>query len=479
MAYYPTQSDLDLLFQESKKIYSKVELLNRDYLIVGSLEGQLLSDSFNIDASSSIRRTYNCRLQVSDSSFYVGADKKIWFDRWIRPYVGIYSLREKQIKWYLKGTFSYASASYAYSASDHTLSLQCSDLMCMLTGDVDGVKPSLGFSIPAGEEIRTSVIGILKTFGFTRHRIEDLPRTVPYDLEFQAGATAYEMIEKLMEFCPNYEFFFDLDGTFVIQRIPCYTDDADVFDRELFSRLLISEDDYSLNFTAKNCIEVWGKSYSGDQISRFTDTCTYTDNTYRAVFDGLTEEELTDYMILGIKVPAANQADFKVSLNGLLTFTALDDYGRTIKAGRLLAGSSYLFLYKNKQLYFLGPFTIHTQFKNESASSPFSVQNVGRELWGVCSGAEYDSITSETLAKERAMYECYYKSHLNEALSLTLVDIPWLDVNQKAAYTLRSTGETYRFMINSISGETLSGSCKVNLSRFYPDWSETFSQDNI
>lgn len=477
MGFYPTQSDIHLLFQEKKKIFGKVELLNSRCMVIGNLEGEVLSDSFNVDDASNIRRTYSCVLHVTDASFRIEEDKKIWFDKYIRAYVGVYSLREQKIIWYLKGTFSPASASYTYDSSSRTLSIQCNDLMCMLTGDIDGVQPALNFKIPAGEDIRISLIGILKKFGFTKFRIESLPRNVPCDLEFGAGAAAYDIIAGLMNFCPNFEFFFDLDGTFVVQRIPCYTDDPDLLDSDVFQKLVVSEDNYTVNFSAKNCVELWGKTYTKETISRFTENCSYADNIYTAVFDNLAE--LTDYMVIGIKIPASNRAGFQIRLSELGTFPVVDDYEREIKEGLLNENTPYVFMVLSGKLYFLGETAIHAQFKNELPDSPFSVLNIGRELWAVCSGGDYETITSETQARERAMYEAYYKANLNESLTLTLVDIPWLDVNKKITYTLQSTGKTSRWMIHSISSETGTGLCTVGLSRFYPDWSEVFIQEYL
>lgn len=477
MPYYPTQADINLLLQSSKHIYCRVELLNKNLMVIESLEGNLTSDSYNNDSTSNIRRTYDCTLEVTDSTFNLGKNKKIWFDKYIRPYVGIYSLREKQVIWYLKGTFSTATATYKYDSHSNTLSLQCSDLMCMLTGDIDGKQTGLGFKIDIGEDIRTSIIGILSQFKFYKYQIPDLKRTIPSGIDFSAGATAFEIITELMQFCPNYEFFFDLDGTFIIQRIPCYTNDTDILDASLFEKLLISEDNYTLNFTAKNCIELWGKTYSESSVDRYTSNCTYSGNIYTALFDNFTV--LKDSMIIQIKIPATNQAGFKIKLNNLGTLTVFDDYERNIKEGVLEPATDYTFMYRQSKLYLLGQTNIHAICKNESPDSPFSIENVGKELWDVLSGNEYENTMSETLAKERAMYECYYKSNLNESLSLTLVDIPWLDVNQKITYLLKSTNQSYRWMINSISGETLSGQCSVSFSRFYPDWSEIFRQEFV
>lgn len=475
MSYYPTQEDLNLLFQGQKNIFVKAELLNLDFMTEESFEGTLISDSFKIDSTSQIRRTYQCQIHVADPSYLIGRDKKFWFDKYIRPYVGYYSLRKKEIVWYLKGTFALVNASQVYDM-EHTISLECSDLMCMLTGERNGFQPAKEFSIPAGENIRTAVIGLIAAFGFVRYRIDPTDRTVPYDLNFGAGTDTCSMISELMQFWPNYEWFFDLDGTFVIQRIPCYTNDMDIIDDHVFSRLVVDES-LSVDFSACNCIEVWGKEFDSKGLDGFTEQCTYSDNTYHASFEGL--KELKDYMVLGIKVPDTNQAGFSLSIAGIGTYPVRDDYERPMEAGILEKDITYLFLYRSETFYYLGTFSIHAIFKNEHPDSPFSVKNMGKEVWMVCSDGEYLNITSDLLACERAVYECYYKSHLNDALTLTAVDIPWLDVNQKVSYTPKSTGETNRYMITSVSSDTLSGTCSLTLTRFYPDWSEVLNQLHI
>lgn len=450
-------------------------MLNKNYMVIESIEGNLISDNYSIDSSSDIRRSYSLDMHVADSSFKIGVNKKIWFDKLIRPYIGIYSLRDKEIIWYSKGTFCFNEATYSYDGSSATLSLSCNDLMCMLTGDRNGYQTGLNFTIPIGENIRTSIIGIIKTFGFTKYKIPNFERTVQYDLNFNNNTSAYEMIKKLMEFCPNYEFFFDLDGTFVIQRIPCYKNDMDLFDDSFIENVFISEDSYSVDFTAKNCIEIWGKEFSEDNISRFTDQCSYSNNIYSATFEKFTT--LEDHMYIGIVIPMVNQAGFKVQLGNLGIYDVIDDYGRSIRANVLNADTSYIFKYYGGKLYFCGGFNIRAIYKNTDITNPLSIQNLGSEVWESMSGGEYENITSDLLAKERAMYECYYKNSLNESLSLTLLDIPWLDVNTKISYTPESTNKTERWLIKSISGDTISGKCSISLSKFYPDWSEIFNQN--
>lgn len=612
MSFYPSQDDINLLFQPSKQIYSKVEILNKNYMPISSIEGLLINDSYNVDSGSSIRRTYNCTLQVTDATLDFNRTTEIWFDKYIRPYIGIYDNRKRKIIWYLKGTYSSVNATHNYDPSTNTLSLVCNDLMCRLTGDLDGKQTGLNFTIPSGEDIRTSIVGILRPFGFTRYSIEELPRRVQYDQTFSAGATAAQMIESLMEFCPNYEYFFDLDGTFVVQRIPCYTNDDDILSDVILQRLLVSQDSYTLGFNAKNCIEVWGRSYTSESVDRFAESCTYnsSSNTYNIVLrNGVNSnneevhwDKIPDYLLFAVTVDAINKEgckiQFTVAGDTFGPYTVYDEYDNLLAANTVQGGTTYLFYYDvdtetipaselslkgvydagtqyvkndvvaytvdekmktfiasdttsgnaptntshwreiefatayelkgvysasetyqatqmviyNGKLYYClkngthgvlpttynpddptwedinmnvntiklgnrmryrGHMTAHGTYKNED-DSKFSIKEMGREYWEIYSGGEYDNITSDALAEERAMYECYYKANLNETLSLTLVDIPWLDVNKKISYTRKLGTEAERWMIGSVSSETLSGTCSVTLHKFYPDWSEVY-----
>ena len=612
MSFYPSQDDLNLLFQATKSVYSKVEILNRQYTVVDSIEGQLIDDDYSVDSNSNVRRTYSCRLQITESSLDFNKDNYVWFDKYIRPYVGIYDMRRKTVVWYLKGTYCSVNASQTFDAENNTLSLTCNDLMCRLTGDQDGKQQALTFTIWTGENIRSAIIEILSVFRFTKYNICELPRRTTYDLTFSAGTTAYAMIESLMQFCPNYEFFFDIDGTFVVQRIPCYTNDTDTLTNEIMQRLLVSQDTYSVAFNAKNCAQVWGKSYDSGSVDRMAESCTYSGGTYTVKFGGDPLTSLPDYLIFGVTVNAANAAGCRMTVKDsanttLGTYTIYDDYDETLSAGTMAAGTTYLFCfdtseeivaademtlkgaysastsyktndvvmtdigdgmktyiarpsssasfsnitpsntsywkeivfatafelkgmyssnttyqptemvgYSGKLYYCLkkdikgvlptnynpddptweefnmninyikignvlryrGHMTVCGEYKN-TTDSKFSIESMGKEYWEIYSGGEYDNITSDQLAVERAMYECYYKANLNEALNLTLLSVPWLDVNTKVSYKRKwyDIDEPERWMINTVSSKTLEGTCSVTLNKFYPDWSEVFQSE--
>ena len=88
-----TQTDKNIVNQTVKELFVTVELLNSDMKVIDLIEGKLISDSFSIDANSAVRRTYSMELIVTDSSMMLGEGKRIWMDKYIRPYVGIRELR--------------------------------------------------------------------------------------------------------------------------------------------------------------------------------------------------------------------------------------------------------------------------------------------------------------------------------------------------------------------------------------------------
>ena len=143
--YNITAEDMYLLKQSTKELYSKVELLNSEFKIVDQLEGNLISDDLSVSSDSSVRRTYNCSLFVTDSTFEIARDTKIWIDRMIRPYVGVKNMMTGNIIWYLMGTYKISSTSVSYDATTHTLDLSCNDLMCTLDAEFSGCVEGYNF----------------------------------------------------------------------------------------------------------------------------------------------------------------------------------------------------------------------------------------------------------------------------------------------------------------------------------------------
>lgn len=93
---------------------------------------------------------------------FIGEIKEFGFDKYIRVYYGITPVRQTEPKWWLIGTFTYIDVNYVYSETENQLSLTCGDLMADYDGTKNGQMVGYSLKIPAGEDIRKSILAILK-----------------------------------------------------------------------------------------------------------------------------------------------------------------------------------------------------------------------------------------------------------------------------------------------------------------------------
>lgn len=462
MAYIITQNDLDIVNQNTKELFAKIELLNKEYKVIYSLEGNLISDSFSISTESNVRRTYSIDLVVDDTSLLIGQDKKIWMDKYIRPYVGIKSLRTKEIVWYSKGIYTMLDSSYSFEATSRKLSLSCSDLMSELNGDRNGTivgKTTIG----EGENVREVIIAILNEAGVNKYIISNMDNlTIPYELEFDVNETYYGMLNTIVELFSYFEMFFDVDGTFVIQQIPHQDTDNLMLDSSFLSPLVVSENLDTSFKEVYNKIKVWGQSLEADFTAN---ECTYTNNVYNATIKSITS--LDNFTKYAIPIPETNKDGSQLNINNLGAFNITDDAGNNISASSLNTGYN-IFKYRkaNGNFYWLGQYQVYAESEETNVESAFHKDKIG-EVVKVCSGDEYDKIYSDSLAKDRADYELYHACRLQETISLNLIDIPWLDVNWLIEYKSYMTNETKKYVIKQIDGSTSSGTMDINLVSFY------------
>ena len=264
--YNIQQAGLDILRQSNQVIYVKLELLNQQFQIIDELQGEMIDGSHSIDSESDIRTTANISFVVKDSTYLVGSDRKIWLDKYVRLYIGVLYQRSQEILWYPMGTFLFNENSYSYDSTSRTLSVNLLDLMCKLTGIRNGQVKGLLHTIPSGSDIRGSMIAILSEGGeFYNYIIDDIGKTVPYDLEFSASTTVYEMIKKIRDLYPAWETYFD-DITFICKEIPMCIDDNIVLDAEIIAPLVKSENLSNTFEKVKNVTDIWGKCIEGYQV---------------------------------------------------------------------------------------------------------------------------------------------------------------------------------------------------------------------
>lgn len=477
MAYTPTSRDLELLRQRDKEIYVKIELLNKNFKVIDVIIGNPISDSFTMDSSALQRRSYSCDLLVSDSSFLIGSDKKIWIDKYIRVYYGVKSIRTQEIVWYLVGTFTYLDADYHYSSTDNTLSLKCGDMMADYDGTKNGEIAGFSLSIPAGEDIRSSIIALIKKAGITNYIVEDIKKEIPYDLEFNGSKTYCDVWTKIRDLYDSWEYFFDTDGTFVWRQIPTGYNDDYVLDDTILRDIVIDEQS---NYSFKeiyNVTEVWGKVLELEYDDRYCyEGVTYSNNIYKVTLSDMTKLEDIDHLTqIAIKIPVNNLASAKVQINNLSPIPIVTDGGEILPADKLKANTTYVFMYRRtvgneiqNALYLLGQYQAYGIYKETNPYCPFSVDNLGYEI---IHRVNYDNLYSDELCYNQAEFDTYKTTAMLDTISLQSLYIPWLEVNQKIKYTSRNSGETNQYLVKNISWTTLDGTMTVTLYRFLESFS--------
>lgn len=89
MTYLPTEEDLALLKSRSKRLYCRIELLNRDYQIIDTIEGLALNGSNSIDADSDTRRTFNLDIFPKKGFSISQFSTEEWTSKMLRLRIGM------------------------------------------------------------------------------------------------------------------------------------------------------------------------------------------------------------------------------------------------------------------------------------------------------------------------------------------------------------------------------------------------------
>lgn len=346
-----------------------------------------------------------------------------------------------------------------------------------------------------------------------REKNADIWNAIPYDQEFSCGCSVLSILTTFRDLYPNYEMFFDPENnTFICRMIPSCYDDNIVLDNAFFQRVLISENT-SVDLTAvKNIYEVWGKVID---IDYYSEEVSYADNTYSATIEKY-EEEYKNGDLIALKVNNENESGANVNINGFGPVPILNEGDDSpIEAGKLKADNVYSFKIKKKydsglketviNAYLLGQWQVHAlnvltdgsiseelrvgsdgvsyhlyspeYFKHfyncervefeVIPDSPYTVQKLG-EVLDVKSGDEFENITSDDLAAERARWENWKNSRLTDNITITTALLPFLDVNKKISYQPSDSDIEMQYIIKSVSHDFTGYTSTVTMMKFYP-----------
>lgn len=469
------QDDYNILSQQIITKYIKLEILNFQYNVVDEISGNLTAMSVNIDSESDLRRSCNLTFVVTDASFDVKAGNRIWLDKFCRPWVGYENIYTGKIQWYNQGIYLINAPSWRYNATTHELSLAGLDLASKLTGLRNGELEGIPTKIPAGSSVREAMIAAIELAGFTKYTISECKDVdgsiiaVPNDIEIAQGGTVWNIVTQLRDILPRYETFFDVDGVFIYQPIPTGSGDPVIIDDTIWPNLLIDESINNDFESVKNYIEVYGRTLDP---SYFSTNTTYSGSTLSlTVADYPTA--LTDNTIVGFTTPSTGDisATSAISLKmNSLASSLLHEYG-TNNPVTALDNETYYVAYYNQGWYLMG----HQQpvgiAYDDNPDSPFYVNGSIGRIRHVLYGGEYENITSDKLALERAKYELWKSTRLQDSITLTSIPNPWLDVNVLISHAIRGKSQenAAQYIIKSISTDYgIEGTQSINAITYYP-----------
>lgn len=116
---------------------------------------------------------------------------------------------------------------------------------------------------------------------------------------------------------------------------------------------------------------------------------------------------------------------------------------------------------------------------DDNPSSPFYVGDpIGSSSIGririVLYGGEYDNIYSDDLAKQRADFEIYQRSRLNDSISMETIPIPWMDANIVISHRFGQKQEPSKYIVKSFNVDySTGGTMTINAISWYPYYEES------
>lgn len=481
MAINISQDDYNILNQSYTEQYIRLEILNFNMAVVDEISGNLLNFSITVDANSDLRRSCQCEFVVTDSSFEIQPGGKIWLDKYFRAYIGYRNIRTGNIQWYNQGIYLISTPTYTYDASNYVLSFAGLDLMSKLTGLRNGNLEGIPTKIPQGSDVRGAIIAAIELAGFDKYivseckNVDGVVQEVPYDIEIAQGGTVYDILKELVAILPQYQIYFDVDGVFHYELIPSGKDEFVSIDDDTWRNILLSENVITDFDNVKNYIEVYGRSHT---VEHFSSETTISGSTLNLTIPSIAQTEtggspLSEFLLIGFVPPDNVTGNISLSINDLGTFWLLNDTGSFVTS--LSKDIYYTAQYQaNGTWLFLGNDQAFGIAYDDNPNSPFYVgEPVGSSSIGilryVCYSGDYDNITSNSLAKQRADLELYWRCRLLDSINMSVFPIPWLDVNIIIEHAVKLSGESKRYMIQSYTAQYgSSNNMQINASTYYP-----------
>ena len=224
-----TQYQSDVVKQQVRNLYSKLEILDSDLTVIREMTGILKGGDYSIYAKVGERRTCNVELQITKDTV-PSPTSPIWINKRVRVYVGILHLQLDEIIWFPLGTFAITDPSQDIAiTAENTFSIQGIDFTAYLDGTLGGNLENKVI-INSGDYVYNTLQNVFANFTNFQTNIQQTDTKVPYKIEKDPDDTVWDIVEELLELYLHYEGFFDVNGTFVYQPMSDLVTDSVVWD---------------------------------------------------------------------------------------------------------------------------------------------------------------------------------------------------------------------------------------------------------
>lgn len=446
-----------------RRLRAKINVLNFNFQIVDEISGNVLDGNITEDANSDMRRTCNISMVVTNGQFNIQPGGQIWLDKYVQIYIGIDNLYNGTTQWFNKGIYLIDQPTYAFDPVTSTLTFQGYDLMCKMTGLRNGYLEGIPTVIPQGSDIRESMIAtVTQLGGFTKYAIQENPQTVPYDIQIDPGGTVYDILVALRDILPSWQIYFDEDGVFHYEPIPSGENEPIMFYDDTWDEVVLSEN-INTDFSAvKNVVEVWGKTLNPTH---------YADATVSGSIYQLSIADVSAYrnnMMYGFTAPSIITSP-QLQINSLSALPIVNEDGTATVIPE--ADTYYVVKYQQESnsFLFMGYQQPYAVAQDDNPDSPFYVDGPVGKIRIVLQGGEYDNIYTNDLAMQRAEYELWLRTRLEDNVTLSCVPIYSLQTNTVVSKTLTNETEPTLFIIKTISTNlSYSGTQSVQMITYYP-----------
>ena len=410
MKYNITETDKDIILQNSLDYKFRLYIV-KDKTIMDMIEGIQSVGVYAIDGDSSVRRTTSFVLYLEDTYAEKHIEDRInlWLGYDFVLQIGIKNIRTDDYVWYECGRYMITSANTAYNATENSLSVNLSDWYVKLNGERNGQMTGIStIEIPVEvggvkTTIRASFIEVIKDVGIVDYIVDDIGEfygmpennpnyedyrrlnpewnILPYDLSFNGGCNASEILDKYKGLYPNLQIYFDVYNNLCYDMIPSCNNTPIVLDNDFLQRILTADNAESVQYditSIKNVTEVYGATYDVTRYSDTTATTSTGDNSVTYTIPLSLYETYKNGDIIRFTPGSANNAnETYISIYNSENNTTLDTIPlyyefqeKFIESNTIENGSTYVFKisYINNSpvsteghyvAYFLGTFQPH------------------------------------------------------------------------------------------------------------------------